>query len=148
MCGHTYCCGSNTPPSKKFRFQKSKLKTMLILFLDGKEVIHHEYVFEDQTIKFSILRQSFGPLMYAYDACETGDVERLIVLFPSWLTERVRKHIFYLAYCKIIVYLFLNHRLLLHFYFFFPIFRFWLEFWLNLLDDFSGTRQTSKRCFS
>ncbi len=34
----------NTPPSKKFQFQKSRVKTMLILFYGSKGVIHHKYV--------------------------------------------------------------------------------------------------------
>ncbi len=36
--------GRKTPPTKKFRFQKSRVKTMLILFFDSKGVIHHEYM--------------------------------------------------------------------------------------------------------
>ncbi len=43
-------CQSYTPPSKKFWFQKSRIKTMLILFFDSKGVIHHEYVPECQTV--------------------------------------------------------------------------------------------------
>ncbi len=42
-------CIPNTSP-KKFRFQKSRVKTMLILFFDSKGVIHHEYVPEGQTV--------------------------------------------------------------------------------------------------
>ncbi len=43
-------CGPNTPPSEKFRFQKSSVKTMLILFFDSKSVVHHEYIPEGQTV--------------------------------------------------------------------------------------------------
>ncbi len=51
-------CGPNTPPSKKFRFQKSRVKTMLILFFDNKGVIHHEYVPEGQTVNATFYIQN------------------------------------------------------------------------------------------
>ncbi len=38
------------PPSKKFWFQKLRVKTMLILFFDSKGVICHKYVPEGQTV--------------------------------------------------------------------------------------------------
>ncbi len=43
-------CGPNPLPSKKFQFQKSSVKTMLILFFGNKDVIHHKYVPEAQTV--------------------------------------------------------------------------------------------------
>ncbi len=43
-------CGPNTPLSKKFRFQKSRAKTILILFFTSKGLIYHEYVAEGQTV--------------------------------------------------------------------------------------------------
>ncbi len=43
-------CGPNTLPSKKIQFQKSGVKTMLILFFDSKGVLHHKYVPEGQTV--------------------------------------------------------------------------------------------------
>ena len=36
--------------SKKFRLQKSKVKTMLVCFYDSKGIIHHEFVPEGQTV--------------------------------------------------------------------------------------------------
>ncbi len=49
-CQSSKWCSPNTSPSKKFRFKKSKVKTMPILLFDSKGVIHHEYVPEGQTV--------------------------------------------------------------------------------------------------
>ena len=39
-----------SPKGKKVRFQKSKVKTMLVCFYDSKGIIHHEFVHEGQTV--------------------------------------------------------------------------------------------------
>ena len=39
-----------SPKGKKFRLQKSKVKTMLVYFYDSKGIIHHEFVPEGQTV--------------------------------------------------------------------------------------------------
>ncbi len=49
-CRSSKWCVLNTLPSKTFWFQKSRVKTMLILFFESKGLIHHEYVPEDQTV--------------------------------------------------------------------------------------------------
>lgn len=42
--------GQNSPKPKKLRFQKSRVKTMLIVFLDAEGVIHREFVPEGQKV--------------------------------------------------------------------------------------------------
>ena len=42
--------GQNCPKPKKLRFQKSRVKTMLIAFFDTEGVIHREFVPEGQTV--------------------------------------------------------------------------------------------------
>jgi len=39
-----------SPKGKKVRLQKSKVKTMLVCFYDSKEIIHHKFVPEGQTV--------------------------------------------------------------------------------------------------
>jgi hypothetical protein len=45
--------------AQKFRLQKSKIKTMLITFFDKQDVIHKEFVPEEQIV-LSTLRISEG----------------------------------------------------------------------------------------
>ena len=40
----------NEPKPKKPRQSRSKIKVMLIVFLDCRGVVHHEFVPEDQTV--------------------------------------------------------------------------------------------------
>jgi len=42
--------GQNSPKPKKLRFQKSRMKTMLIVFFDAEGVIHREFVPEGQKV--------------------------------------------------------------------------------------------------
>ena len=42
--------GETSPRPKKLRFQKSRVKTMLVVFFDWQGVIHKEFVSEGQTI--------------------------------------------------------------------------------------------------
>ncbi len=49
-CRSSKWCGPKTPPYKKFLFQKSQVKTLLILFFDSIGVTHNEYVPEGQTV--------------------------------------------------------------------------------------------------
>jgi len=42
--------GQNSPKPKKLRFQKSRVKTMLIVFFDAEGVIHGEFVPEGQKV--------------------------------------------------------------------------------------------------
>jgi len=41
--------GENSPRPKKLRFQKSKLKRMLIVFLDSQDTVHKDFVQEGCT---------------------------------------------------------------------------------------------------
>jgi len=42
--------GQNSPKPKKLRFQKSRVKTMLIVFFDAEGIIHREFVPEGQKV--------------------------------------------------------------------------------------------------
>ena len=42
--------GETSPRSKKLRFQKSRVKTMLVIFFDWQGVMHKEFVLEGETI--------------------------------------------------------------------------------------------------
>lgn len=42
--------GPNSPKAKKLRFQKSRVKTMLVAFFDCRGMIHREFVPEGQTV--------------------------------------------------------------------------------------------------
>ena len=42
--------GETSPRPKKLRFQKSRVKTMLLIFFDWQGVIHTEFVPEGETI--------------------------------------------------------------------------------------------------
>ena len=42
--------GQNSPKPKKLRFQKSRVKTMLIVFFNAEGVIHREFVLEGQKV--------------------------------------------------------------------------------------------------
>ncbi|GBN57867.1 hypothetical protein AVEN_86400-1 [Araneus ventricosus] len=43
-------CSSSSPPPKKCRLTKSRIKTLLIAFFDSKGLIHHEFVPAGTTI--------------------------------------------------------------------------------------------------
>ncbi len=55
-------CSANMPHSKKFLFQKSRVKTILTLFFDSKGVIYYEYVPEGQTVNATFYVQVLGHL--------------------------------------------------------------------------------------
>ena len=42
--------GETSPRPKKLRFQKSRVKTMLVIFFDWQGVMHKEFVLEGETI--------------------------------------------------------------------------------------------------
>jgi len=44
------CFGEPSPRPKKLRFQKSKMKAMLIVFFDGQSIVHKEFVQEGCTV--------------------------------------------------------------------------------------------------
>ncbi len=46
-------CGENSPRTKKLWFQKSKIKTMLILFFGNRGVVHQEFVPDRHTVNAS-----------------------------------------------------------------------------------------------
>lgn len=48
--------GEHSPPPRKLRFQKSRVKTMLIVFFDSKGVVHKEFLEEGCTINAQYYR--------------------------------------------------------------------------------------------
>ena len=44
------CVGEHSPRPKKLRFQKSKVKTMLMVFFDSQGIVHKEFVQECCTV--------------------------------------------------------------------------------------------------
>ena len=59
--------GEHSPPPRKLRFQKSRVKTMLIVFFDSQGVVHKEFVEEGCTVNAQYYR---------------GVLDRLISLIP------------------------------------------------------------------
>jgi len=49
-CQFAAWVGETSPRPKKLRFQKSRVKTMLVIFFDWQGVIHKEFVPEGETI--------------------------------------------------------------------------------------------------
>ena len=55
--------GPSSPKSRKFRFEKSKVKTMLITFFDAQGIIHKEFVPEGQTVNGEFYRHVMKRLL-------------------------------------------------------------------------------------
>jgi len=70
--------GEASPRPKKLRFQKSCMKTMLVIFFDWQGVIHKEFVLEGETISAVYYKGVMERLLNRIQCvrlgkCESGD---------------------------------------------------------------------------
>jgi hypothetical protein len=49
--------GETSPQPKKMKFQRSHIKTMLIIFFDSQGVVHKEFVPEGKTINAEFIKE-------------------------------------------------------------------------------------------
>ena len=72
------CVGETSSRPKKMRFQKSRVKTMLVIFFDWQGVIHREFVPEGETINAVYYKGMMERLLNRIrrvrpGMCESGD---------------------------------------------------------------------------
>ena len=67
--------GEHSPPPRKLRFQKSRVKTMLIVFFDSQGVVHKEFLEEGCTVNaHAVLSRCVGPSHFADPASSSHPV--------------------------------------------------------------------------
>jgi hypothetical protein len=70
--------GETSPRSKKMRFQKSRVKTALVIFFDWQGIIHKEFVTEGETINAvyyeGVMERLLNRIRHVRPRmCESGD---------------------------------------------------------------------------
>jgi len=97
--------GETSPRPKKLRFQKSRVKTMLVIFCDWQSVIHKEFVQEGETINAvyynGVMKKLLNKIRRVRPGmCESGDWFLLHDNVPSHDATIVKQ---FLAQRKVIV---------------------------------------------